>query len=113
MIIEENNLGPKPFWNELINHTEIIKAMIIPISGARKIKATVFMTGAESIASNVPACAIAAPAKPPIKVWDEEEGIPNHQINKFQAMAAINPEKITGKVIKSVFTVFAIVLATP
>ena len=87
--------------------------MIIPTNGARKIKATVFITGVESIAAKVPACAMAAPAKPPIKVWDEEEGIPNHQVNKFQAMAAINPEKITGKVIKSGFTVFAMVLATP
>ena len=47
------------------------------------------------------ACAIAAPAKPPIKVCEEEEGIPYHQVSKFQKMAAIKPEKITGKVIKS------------
>ena len=47
------------------------------------------------------ACAIAAPAKPPIKVCEEEEGIPYHQVSKFQKIAAIKPEKITGKVIKS------------
>jgi hypothetical protein len=32
-------------------------------------------------------------AKPPIKVWDELEGIPNHQVNKFQHIAAITPAK--------------------
>ena len=50
---------------------------------------------------NIKACAIAAPAKPPISVCEEEEGIPYHQVSKFQKMAAIKPEKITGKVMKS------------
>ena len=45
--------------------------------------------------------AIAAPAKPPISVCDEEDGIPYHHVSKFQKIAAIKPEKITGKVIKS------------
>jgi hypothetical protein len=44
---------------------------------------------------------MAAPAKPPIRVCDEELGIPYHQVSKFQNIAANNPEKITGKVIKS------------
>jgi len=43
------------------------------------------------------ACAIAAPAKPPIKVCEEEEGIPYHQVSKFQKIAAIKPEKIIGQ----------------
>ena len=38
---------------------------------------------------------MAAPAKPPINVWEDEEGMPSHQVNKFQRMAAIRPEKIT------------------
>ena len=84
-----------------------------PTNGARKINATVFSTGADSIAVKVPACVIAAPAKPPINVWDDEDGIPNHHVRRFQAIAAINPEKMTGKVIKSVLTVFAMVFATP
>ena len=50
---------------------------------------------------SIKACAIAAPAKPPIRVCEEEEGIPYHQVSRFQNMAASNPEKITGKVIKS------------
>ncbi|MCY1559969.1 hypothetical protein D9M68_970560 [compost metagenome] len=92
---------------------EIRKAMIIPIRGARKIKAAIWITGPELIELKVPACAMAAPAKPPIRVCEEEEGIPRHQVNRFQVIAAIRPEKITSSVIKSSFTVLAIVLATP
>ena len=40
-----------------------------------------------------PACAIAAPAKPPIKVWDEEDGIPYHHVRRFQQIAAIIPDE--------------------
>jgi hypothetical protein len=96
-----------------MNHREKINAMIMPTSGANKIKEAVFITGAELIALKVPAWAIAAPAKPPINVWDEEEGIPDHQVSKFQIIAAINPEKTTSRVIHSCFTVFAMVSATP
>ena len=60
-----------------------------------------------------PAWAMAAPAKPPISAWEDEEGIPNHQVNKFHIMAATRPEKTTGNVMNSCFTVLAIVLATP
>ena len=50
-------------------------------------------TGMKQLAH--PAWAIAAPAKPPTKVWDELEGIPRYQVSKFQMMAAIIPAKIT------------------
>ena len=86
--------------------------MIIPKTGAININPAIRNIGVEFTELN-PACAMAAPAKPPISVCEEEEGIPNHQVNKFQIMAATSPEKTTGKVIKSVFTVLAIVLATP
>src|SRR4030095_3277730 len=59
---------------------------------------------------NPPACAIAAPINPPINVCEELEGIPNHQVSKFQQMAAINPEKITGSVIKCSSTDLEMVL---
>ena len=94
-----------------MNHTDNVKAMIIPIKGARKINPAVFNTGSELTAPNPP-CAIAAPAKPPIKVWEDEEGMPNHQVSRFQQIAAIIPAKITGKVMKSTFTVLEIVVAT-
>ncbi len=34
-------------------------------------------------------------------VCEDEEGIPYHHVSKFQKMAAINPHKITGSVMKS------------
>src|SRR5882757_5302489 len=52
---------------------------------------------------------MAAPIKPPIRVCEELDGMPNHQVSKFQAMAPIRPEKITSSVIKSLFTELAIV----
>ena len=51
----------------------------------------------------------AAPKNPPIKVWEDEDGIPSHQVRRFQAIAATSPEKITSKVIKFSLTIFAIV----
>jgi len=56
---------------------------------------------------------MAAPANPPIKVWEEEEGMPSHQVARFQMMAATMPEKITGKVIKVSTTDLDTVLAIP
>src|SRR5258708_4466186 len=47
---------------------------------------------------------MAAPTNPPSRVWEELEGMPNHQVNKFQQMAAIRPEKMTGSVMKSRLT---------
>ncbi len=113
MINKENILGPGPFLNEKMNHNEKINAMIIPINGANKIKEAVFITGAELTALKLPACAIAAPAKPPIKVWEDDDGMPDHQVSRFQIMAAINPEKTTLSVTHSCFTVLEMVSATP
>src|SRR5450432_928012 len=45
---------------------------------------------------------------PPRRVWDELEGMPNHQVSRFQAMAPISPEKMTSRVIKSLLTELAI-----
>jgi hypothetical protein len=51
---------------------EITTAMIPPISGAKKINNITFKISVDSITEK-PACAIAAPAKPPMSVCDEEE----------------------------------------
>jgi hypothetical protein len=56
---------------------------------------------------------MAAPAKPPINVCEELEGMPNHQVIRFHNIAATKPDSITGRVIKLSCTVLAIVLATP
>ena len=58
------------------------------------------------------ACVIPAPANPPIKVWDEDDGIPYHHVRRFHIMAAMIPDKMTGRVMKSAFTVLPMVLAT-
>jgi hypothetical protein len=96
-----------------LGQSEIRNAIIIPISGARIMKLAIWMTGPEFTESKLPECAIAAPANPPINVCDEEDGMPRHQVKRFQMIAAIKPEKITSRVIDSDFTVLAIVLATP
>jgi hypothetical protein len=100
--------------------TDIKIDIMIPIIGAKKINKIVLiivslstiLAQEKSIPLTMSACAIAAPAKPPISVWEEEEGIPYHQVSKFQKIAANKPENITGKVIKSLYTVLLMELAT-
>ena len=43
-------------------------------------------------------------------MWDDDDGIPNFHVNKFQEMAAIIPAKITSSVMKFSLTDFAMVL---
>jgi hypothetical protein len=93
----------------MIVTTVINTDIIIPIIGAKNMNSTVLMIVSESTTFahekskpfTIRACAMAAPANPPIRVWDEDEGIPYHQVRRFQNIAASNPEKITGKVINS------------
>ena len=82
------------------------------MKGARKMKAAIFRIMFNWIASK-PCAMIAAPANPPIRVWEEEEGIPFHQVNRFHAIAAITPDRIIGNVIYCSTTVFDTVLAIP
>src|SRR6478672_1566441 len=93
-IATETIRGKKSLRKERRNQSEMINAISIPTSGAITIKTAVLMIGSLLIAPQPP-YATAAPAKPPIKVCEEEEGIPNHQVSKFQMIAAINPEKMT------------------
>jgi hypothetical protein len=51
-----------------------------------------------------PELATAAPTRPPTSVWEELEGKPHHQVNRFQAIAAIRAAEITVKLIISGFT---------
>ena len=82
--------GQGPFLKECMNQIEMMKAMIIPTSGASRMKLTVFITGS-GFTELKPACATAAPAKPPISVCEELDGMPNHQVSRFQEMAAMRP----------------------
>jgi hypothetical protein len=79
--------GIHPFLNECINQSEMINAMIMPITGARKINITVLRIGSEFTVPKPPN-AMAAPEKAPINVWEEEDGMPNHQVSRFQKIAA-------------------------
>ena len=100
------------FRKEFKNQTAIINAIIIPITGASTIKPTILSITGELITEKLPAPATAAPVNPPINVCEELDGIPYHQVIKFQMMAAIRPARITVSPI-SPFTVLAIVLPTP
>ena len=96
--------------------TKVIKTdIIIPIIGASKIKIRVRLIPpfSDQLMLSKPECAMAAPAKPPINVCDEEDGMPYHQVSRFQQMAAITPDKTTTRSYDPAFTVFATVLATP
>ena len=90
--------------------TSVINTDItIPIMGAKKINSTVIkmvwlstiLDHGNAIPFSSSACAMAAPANPPINVCDEDDGIPYHQVSRFQKIAASSPEKITGSVMNS------------
>jgi hypothetical protein len=66
----------------------------MPIIGAMKIKTIILMTDDANTAVN-PALVMAAPTSPPIIVCEELDGIPNHQVARFQIMAAVKPLPIT------------------
>src|SRR5579863_4539672 len=46
----------------------------------------------------LPEAATTAPQSPPIRAWEELEGNPNHQVSRFQAMAATMAQVSTGMV---------------
>lgn len=115
----DNNFGKILFLKECKNHKDIKKAIIIPMAGASIIKLAICMILGEFMEAN-PEWAIAAPANPPIRVCEDDDGMPYHQVNKFQNIAAMSPARITVKVIYGMpaslapsLTVLAMVLATP
>src|SRR5205809_5499805 len=71
----------------------------MPIIGASKIKSSVRLIPplSDQFMLLKPECAIAAPAKPPIKVWEDEEGMPYHHVRRFQQIAAITPASTTTR----------------
>ena len=95
-----------------IKNVERPIAQVIPIRGAAKINIAILKITEELTACH-PQAIIAAPANPPISVCDEEDGIPHHQVSKFQVIAARTPEKIIGKVIYCSNTVLETVFAMP
>src|SRR5574344_19469 len=92
--------------------SEMMKAMNMPMKGARKMNAAIFSITAPWMAAN-PFAMMAEPAKPPISVWDDEEGIPFHQVSRFQMPAPTTPARIIGSVMYCSYTVLDTVLAMP
>ena len=101
--------------------TTVIKYEIIPpIIGARKIKNTTVKISFPAITPNpsqsdplaMATCVTAAPANPPIKVCEEDYGIPSHQVRRFHAVAANKPARITHKSMAVLSTVLATVFPT-
>ena len=85
-----------PFLKGINKPKEIIKAIINPTSGAININEDENIWVIDRV-NSTKSCSLQqpAPANPPINVCDDEEGMPNHQVNKFQIIAAIKPEKTT------------------
>src|SRR6476659_44120 len=57
-----------------------------PMSGDRKMNATVFTMPASMSETN-PAFATPAPMRPPMSACDDDDGSPAHQVMMFQALA--------------------------
>ena len=87
-------------------------AQVIPINGAAKINIEILKITEELIACQ-PHAIIAAPANPPIRVCEEDDGIPHHHVSRFQVIAARIPERIIGRVMYCSNTVLDTVLAIP
>src|SRR5690554_4314521 len=88
-------------------------ATTMPTKGAINMKAAIFTITESLMTVKEAHFAMAAPANPPMRVWEEDEGIPSHQVNRFHVMAATSPEKMMGRVMNSAITVFETVSAIP
>ncbi len=65
-----------------------------PSSGDTRMNAATFRMP-EAIIASAPAFATVAPISPPISACDELDGMPNHQVITFQAIAPSSAPKIT------------------
>jgi len=100
------------FFTINMTRAEIRNDITIPSRGAITIKITILITP-PIITELTPELAIAAPTRPPTRVWEELEGKPHHHVNRFQAIAAIRAADITVRLITSgSITPFPIVAAT-
>src|ERR1039457_4347378 len=67
----------------------------------------------DGIMDSQPALTTAAPAKPPIKAWEELVGRPEYQVKRSQAIAPMSAAKITvGSTTPGWMTPLPIVVAT-
>ena len=89
------------------------KATMKPSVGDKTNGTSTFCVSACHLKADRPACATTAPPSPPISAWDELDGMPHHQVSKFQTQA---PSKAAKTTVWVTITGFAkpeaIVLAT-
>src|SRR5512145_3493953 len=85
----------------------------MPSSGARKMKEIVANHLPGKTSALKPALEIAAPPSPPIRACDDDEGIPPHQVMRFQVIAPTSAPSITDESTIAGLTIpLAIVFAT-
>src|SRR5690606_16421646 len=66
-----------------------------PNIGERKM-ATEVLINRHAIMALQPALASAAPTSPPTSAWEEDEGMPNHQVMRFHEIAPLRAPKMTA-----------------
>ncbi len=95
----------------MINMMVIKVETIKPINGANTMKIKIILI-LPIFKTLKPFNVIADPNNPPIKVWDEEVGMPKYQVIRFQIIPAIRPTKMTSKLTELPLIELIIVLAT-
>src|SRR5450432_2982901 len=63
------------------------KATTKPSVGDKTRGTRTFCTSACHLKADTPACATTAPPSPPISAWEELDGMPHHQVSRFQMHA--------------------------
>src|SRR5579863_9981481 len=70
------------------------RARMKPVNGDSTMAAAVLLRPDQTITFQPPLHS-PAPTNPPIKAWDEEEGMPASQVTTFHTIAPISAPKIT------------------
>src|SRR5690349_7350270 len=79
-----------------------------PRVGATTMKRMVFPNTAKSRIDRCGVCESAAPAKPPMSAWEDDDGRPHHHVSRFQSTAPTSVARITLCVTASSATPFEI-----
>src|SRR3990170_7303301 len=83
------------FWNRLKTSTISTNPMVMPRSGETTIAESVSTHLRPHTSAAKPPRASAAPAKPPMRAWDDDDGMPKNHVMRFHAMAPISAAAIT------------------
>ena len=72
-----------------------------PMTGELTMGMRTLLTMPSTLRASTPAATMVAPRSPPMSAWDEELGMPNHQVRRFQAMAPMSAATTTASVVVS------------